>query len=86
MEEELHILAQEITNLGRDDKERAKALGVSLRTITDYKAGRFPRIITSLLEKRIVVLRGRIVAKKHGVRATTTTAQPDEGAASVVVL
>jgi hypothetical protein len=79
MEEATQILAREIINLGRDDKERAKALGVSLRTITDYKAGKFPRIITSLLEKRIVVLRERIVAgkrgRKHTAQAGEETAQ-----------
>lgn len=46
-----HIIAQ-----GSSDKARAKALGVSPRTITDYKAGRVPRIVRSLLERGILVV------------------------------
>lgn len=57
MDETIQRLIAEVINLGRDDKARAKALGVSPRTITDYKAGKFPKIVTSLLERRIVVLR-----------------------------
>ncbi|NCC30540.1 MAG: hypothetical protein EOM24_00790 [Chloroflexia bacterium] len=41
---------------GHDDKSRAHALGVSIRTITDYKAGRVPRVVKTLLEKGILVV------------------------------
>lgn len=50
-------LVREVINLGVNDKERAKALRVSPRTISDYKSGQFPRIVLSLIEQRIVVLR-----------------------------
>jgi len=82
MKEATQLLAQEIINLGIDDIERANALGVSVRTITDYKAGKFPRIITSLLEKRIVVLRERIVPGKRGRKHTAQAniAQGDDTA------
>jgi hypothetical protein len=78
MEEVIQQLAQEVINLGRDDRERARVLGVSQRTITDYKAGRFPRIITSLLEQRIIVLRvpivtGRTLPKRNS-KANSTQA------------
>jgi hypothetical protein len=65
MSELTQKLAQEVINLGRDDKERAKVLGVSPRTITDYKAGKFPRAVMALLERQIVVLRScAIVAQR----------------------
>ena len=57
MNGQVQQLVREIVQMGSDDKERAAALGVSPRTITEYKAGRFPRIITILLERNIVVLR-----------------------------
>lgn len=57
MEEAIQQLVKEVISLGINDKARAKALGVSQRTITEYKSGQFPRIILSLLERRIVVLR-----------------------------
>ena len=63
-------LVGEIVRLGDDDKERAVALGVSPRTITEYKAGRFPRIITALLEKNILVL-GNGMAKAVGTEKGT---------------
>lgn len=36
---------REITQLGATDKERATALGVSPRTITEYKKGQLPKIL-----------------------------------------
>lgn len=35
--------------LGSSDEERAKALGVSVRTLKEYKAGRWPRNVMRLL-------------------------------------
>lgn len=57
-------LIHEVIALGRDDKARAEALGVSPRTITDYKTGKFPRIVIALLERGIVVLRSDITSEK----------------------
>jgi hypothetical protein len=86
MEEVIQQLAQEVINLGRDDRERARVLGVSQRTITDYKAGRFPRIITSLLEQRIIVLRvpivtGRTLPKRNSKANSTQAGEGAAGAA-----
>lgn len=50
-------LVKRIIEQGNSDKERAKALGVSPRTITEYKSGRVPRIVRSLLERGILVVR-----------------------------
>jgi hypothetical protein len=41
---------QKLVTLAPNDRERAKLLGVSPRTITDYKAGKFPRILIALAE------------------------------------
>lgn len=57
MDETIQHLIREVVNLGNNDKARAKALGVSPRTISEYKSGQFPRIVLSLIEQRIVVLR-----------------------------
>jgi hypothetical protein len=51
-------LAQRIVEQGPDDKARAKSLGVSPRTITEYKAGRVPRIVRALIERGILVVKG----------------------------
>lgn len=50
-------LVELIIAQGHDDKSRAKALGVSPRTITDYKSGKVPRIVTKLLEIGILVVK-----------------------------
>jgi hypothetical protein len=50
-------LVERIVALGESDKARARALGVSPRTITEYKSGRVPRIVRSLLERGILVIR-----------------------------
>ena len=50
-------LVERIIAQGSTDKDRAKALGVSVRTITEYKSGRVPRIVRSLLEREILVVR-----------------------------
>ena len=50
-------LVARIIAQGADDKARARALGVSARTITEYKAGRMPRILKNLLERGILVVR-----------------------------
>ena len=42
---------QQLVKLGSNDRDRATALGVSPRTITDYKAGKFPRILIALAER-----------------------------------
>lgn len=42
---------RELVTLGANDRERARLLGVSPRTITDYKAGKFPRILMALAER-----------------------------------
>jgi DNA-binding MarR family transcriptional regulator len=52
----VEVLARRIVEQGPDDKTRAKSLGVSLRTITEYKAGRVPRIIRVLIERGIVTV------------------------------
>jgi hypothetical protein len=80
MDDTIQKLVNEVINLGRDDKARAKALGVSPRTISDYKAGKFPRIVVSLLEQKIVVLQNTPIVsvasgtdrpKRRSVRAET---------------
>jgi hypothetical protein len=42
--------------LGPTDTVRARRLGVSLRTLLDYKRGRFPRIVSALLERPDLVM------------------------------
>ena len=49
-------LINRIVSLGPTDKARAQALGVSMRTVTDYKAGKIPRIVISLLEHGIITV------------------------------
>jgi hypothetical protein len=34
---------QALNNLGRNDQERAERLGIPVRTLTRYKAGKLPR-------------------------------------------
>ena len=50
MNERLESFRRAIAQLPGTDRERAKRLGVGLRTLTEYKAGRFPRIIRALAE------------------------------------
>jgi hypothetical protein len=50
------MLTQRIIALGDDDQARAEALGVSRRTITEYKAGNLPRIVRNLLDRGILVV------------------------------
>ena len=51
---ETERLIDRIILLGPTDKARATALGVSMRTVTDYKAGKIPRIVRSMLEQGII--------------------------------
>ncbi len=64
-------LVQRIMEQGTDDKARAKALGVSTRTITEYKGGKVPRIVRALLACGILVVRGDAphIAPGEGVSA-----------------
>lgn len=52
-------LIERIIAQGDDDLTRAQALGVSRRTITEYKAGKVPRIVRSLLDRGILVVGGQ---------------------------
>lgn len=47
----LERFTEKLVGLAANDRDRAKALGVSARTITDYKAGKFPRILMTLAER-----------------------------------
>lgn len=49
-----HYLAA-IDSLGTTDRIRAQRLGVSVRTVTDYKAGKYPRIIDTLVRNPILL-------------------------------
>lgn len=49
-------IIERIIALGPTDKARAKTLGVSMRTITDYKTGKIPRIVISLIEQGIIAI------------------------------
>lgn len=54
MNDTAKVLIDRIISLGPTDKARAQALGVSMRTVTDYKAGKIPRIVLSLLDQGIL--------------------------------
>lgn len=47
-------LVARIVSLAPSDKARAQTLGVSMRTITDYKSGKIPRIVLSMIENGIL--------------------------------
>lgn len=47
-------LVSRIIAQGPDDKARARVLRVSTRTITEYKAGKMPRIVKNLLDLGIL--------------------------------
>lgn len=46
---------QAILDMGATDEERAKKLGISIRTITEYKAYKYPRIVRALAKHPVLV-------------------------------
>lgn len=49
MQDELDRLALGVLRLARSDARRAQILGVSRRTITDWRASLFPRSVRALI-------------------------------------
>lgn len=69
---DLTELINEINRMGANDRERAQRLGVSVRTITEYKAGRFPRIIFALAENPNLITALHAAARKFGTCSSET--------------
>lgn len=54
MSDQLDLLALAIVRLARTDARRAQILGVSRRTITDWRASIFPHSVRALIEAGVL--------------------------------
>lgn len=74
MAEPLHHFKATLLSYGATDGERARALGVSLRTFMNYKAGLIPRSLRCLM--RPETFRALAMDVEQGGANTSDTDQP----------
>lgn len=74
MTEPLHHFKATLLSYGATDRERARALGVSLRTFMNYKTGQIPRSLRCLMRPEI--LRALAMDVEQGGANTSAVDQP----------
>lgn len=74
MTEPLHHFRATLLTYGTTDGERARTLGVSLRTFMNYKAGQIPRSLRRLMRPEL--LRAFATDVEQGGASTSNTDQP----------